>query len=330
MAFPENPLVSIIIITCNRPFLLRKCIERVLAQPYANKEVIVVDSSSNDESEAVVADFATVRSLRLRDQKNNMPQARNTGIDCSTGDIVAFIDDDSMVQEAWLESLVSVYRDDTVGAAGGRIISMPEPYSEQFKGEPVLTVSNDGRVKAKGAGMVSHAIVEVDHLTGCNMSYRRAALEQVGGFDPNYTLTNLREETDLCVRVKHAGWRIVFVPSMAVVHFSPRSLQPYFLEKPGVQFSNGRNGSYFAIKNFGLTSQTLKGQVLDAGKACGRAAFFAGLFSVGALAQIAGRVVGIGAGLYWRRQHGDISSSSPLSSNQFRQKNESEPEKALQ
>lgn len=311
MVSSKNPLVSIIIITCNRPFLLRECITRVLAQPYVNKEVIVVDSSSNDESEAVVAEFPAVRSLRLRHQKNNMPQARNEGIVVSSGDVVAFIDDDSMVQEEWLDSLVSVYQDETVGAAGGRIISMPQPYSEQFKGEPLLSVANDGRVKAKGAGLVSSAIIEVDHLTGCNMSYRRAALEQVGGFDPNYTLTNLREETDLCVRVKRAGWRIVFIPSMAVVHFSPRSLQPYFLEKPAVQFSNGRNGSYFAVKHFGLTPQTVKGQLLDAGKACGRAAFFAGLFSIGAAAQIAGRAVGIGAGLYWHASNARRSASSP-------------------
>ena len=45
-----NPIVSIIIPTRNRPSLLRHCLEHVLAQPYPHKELIVVDSSSNDES----------------------------------------------------------------------------------------------------------------------------------------------------------------------------------------------------------------------------------------------------------------------------------------
>ena len=165
---------------------------------------------------------------------------------------------------------------------------------------------------AKDAGLVSVEQVEVDHLVGCNMSFRRKALAQTGGFDPNYTLTNLREETDLCVRVKGAGWRIVFAHSMAVVHFSARSLQPYFLERPAIQYSNGRNCTYFAVKHFGLYPRTLAGQiVVDAGKSCGRAVYFAGLFSIGALAQIAGRLVGLAQGVRWLMSSRRRAISSP-------------------
>ncbi|GAC1624817.1 MAG: hypothetical protein NVS4B11_20340 [Ktedonobacteraceae bacterium] len=303
--------VSIIIITCNRPFLLRNCIQRVLAQPYTNKEIIIVDSSSDDRSEAVVAGYPALHLVRLRGQRNNMPQARNAGIAVSSGDIIAFIDDDSMVQERWLESLVHVYQDETVGAAGGRVIGMPEPYCDQVEGPPRLSVAPSGRVTAQDAGLVSTTSVGVDHLIGCNMSFRRHALEQVGGFDANYTLTNLREETDLCVRVKKAGWHIVFMPSITVVHFSARSLQPYFLEKPSIQFSNGRNCTYFAVKHFGLKPQTLAGQLLDAGKSCGRAAYFAGLFSVGAAAQVAGRFVGLSEGVRWLMSEERRAASSP-------------------
>lgn len=308
-----EPIVSIIIITCNRPFLLKNCIERVLAQPYSNKEIIVVDSSSDDESESVVAQYSQVRSVRLRGQHNNMPQARNCGIAVSSGEIVAFIDDDSMVQADWLGSLVSVYHDETVGAAGGRVIGMPEPYCDQVEGPPRLFVEPSGRVIAKDAGLVSVIQVEVDHLIGCNMSFRRKALEQVGGFDPNYTLTNLREETDLCVRVKKAGWRIVFMPSIAVLHFSARSLQPYFLERPSIQFSNGRNCTYFALKHFGLKPRTLYGQLVrDAGKSCGRAMYFAGLFLIGAIAQVAGRIVGLSEGVRWLVSKQRRVASSPI------------------
>ena len=72
--------VSIIIITYNRPFLLKHCLERVLAQSYAHKEIIVVDSSTNDESEQVVAQYPEVLSARIYGQHNNMPQARNAGM----------------------------------------------------------------------------------------------------------------------------------------------------------------------------------------------------------------------------------------------------------
>lgn len=298
-----QPLVSVIIITCNRPFLLRHCLEHVFAQPYEYKEVIVVDSSSDDTSGQVISCYADVIAVRLRGQRHNMPQARNAGIAVATGDLLAFIDDDAMVQPTWLVSLVETYTDETIGAAGGRVIAMPEPYADQQQGSPHLTVQPSGRVVARDTGLVSTEPCDVDHLIGCNMSFRRQALQQVGGFDANYTCTNLREETDMCVRVKQAGWRIRFVPSIAVLHFSARSLQPYFLERPSVQFSNGRNCSYFALKNFGLTPQTLTGQLLDAGKSCGRAAYFAGLFSLGAAAHIAGRVVGFSEGVKWLARH---------------------------
>ncbi len=304
-------VVSIIIITCNRPFLLKHCLDRVLAQSYSHKEIIVVDSSSNAQSELVLAYYPSVLSVRLQGQRHNMPQARNEGIAVSSGDIIAFIDDDSMVQVGWLEALVSVYSDGMVGAAGGRVIGIPEPYCDQVAGSPRLVVASSGRVIAKDAGLVSTDQVEVDHLIGCNMSFRYKALEQVGGFDPHYTLTNLREETDLCVRVKKAGWQIVFNPSIAVIHFSARSLQPYFLERPTVQFSNGRNCTYFAIKHFGLSPRTIVGQLFDAGKSCGRAAYFAGLFSIGAVAQLAGRVVGLVEGLHWLMRSQRRASSTP-------------------
>lgn len=268
-----------------------------------NFEIIVVDSSSNEESERVVTRYSGTKYIRVRGERNNMPQARNRGIASSTGEIIAFIDDDSMVQPGWLQALVDVYGDGTIGAAGGRVIAMPEPYCDEITGPPRLYITRLGGVIAKDAGLVSEQRVEVDHLIGCNMSFRRAALEEVGGFDPNFTLTNLREETDLCLRVKRAGWRLVFEPGIAVVHFSARSLQPYFLERPSIQFSNGRNGSYFAIKHFGLTPRSIGGQLLDAGKSCGRAAYFVGLFSIGAVAQLVGRAVGITTGIRWLKNH---------------------------
>src|SRR5260370_12585723 len=134
----QNPCVSIVIITRNRPFILGYCIEHVLSQPYPHKEIIVVDSSSNKDSERVVARYPEVISIRLRDQKNNMPQARNEGIAAASGDIVAFIDDDALVQPGWLESLLTAYRGEKVGAVGGRTIAIPSPFCHEGIGQPLF------------------------------------------------------------------------------------------------------------------------------------------------------------------------------------------------
>src|SRR5689334_302599 len=126
----ESLTVSIIVITRNRPTLLRYCLEHILAQLYPHKEIIVVDSSSDDESGRVVAQYPDVRSVRLRGQRNNMPQARNAGIAISSGEIIAFIDDDAMAEPGWLDTLVDSYQDETVGAVGGRVIEIPKPHSD--------------------------------------------------------------------------------------------------------------------------------------------------------------------------------------------------------
>lgn len=294
----EESTVSIIIITRNRPFLLRHCLQRVTALPYPRKEIVVVDSSTDDESKPILAQFPTVISIRLPKQHNNMPQARNEGIAVSTGDIIAFIDDDSMIRPEWLSALLEAYRDEQVGAAGGRVIRRPEPYSDQQSGNPQLSVQSSGVVVAKDIDLPSTKKIEVDHLIGCNMSFRRKALEQVGGFDANYTLTNLREETDLCIRVKKAGWRVIYDPSMAVVHVSARA-QAFFGDFPGIQYSNGRNSAYFVVKHYGLNLCTCIGQCADVGRSIQRAVFFLALFIFGVFAQLAGRVVGLAVGIGW-------------------------------
>jgi len=72
-----NPTASFIIATRKRPCLLQHCLEHLLAQPYSHKEIIVVDSSTNDQSEQVVAQYPEVINVLLRGQRNNMPQARS-------------------------------------------------------------------------------------------------------------------------------------------------------------------------------------------------------------------------------------------------------------
>src|SRR5437899_2631839 len=145
----KDLFVSIIIITRNRASLLRDCIERVLSQPYPHKEIIVVDSSSNDESERVVARYPEVLSVCLHGQCNNRPQARNTGMAISSGEIIACLDDDAMVEPGWLDALMNTYKGETVGAVGGRIIEMPKPHCDLITGSPIYSVRPSGKLIAK-------------------------------------------------------------------------------------------------------------------------------------------------------------------------------------
>ena len=85
------------------------------------------------------------------------------------------------------------------------------------------------------------------------MSFRREVLKEIGGFDLNYTGSNVLEETDLSVRVKKASYKILFNPAMKVIHTAaPREAifrETFTLRR---EFYIARNSTYFMLINFGI------------------------------------------------------------------------------
>ncbi|MCX5699837.1 MAG: glycosyltransferase [Candidatus Omnitrophica bacterium] len=244
--------VSIIIVTKNRPDMINRCLDRLYKQYAADVQIIVVDSSSNSLSkEAVFSKYPKTIYLCIPNGKNNRHLAKNLGIKNATGDIVAFLDDDSIVQDGWLEACVESYTSDDIGGTGGIIIDTNSP-QEAYGTDQIGTITFNG-TRIGNFNKDPQKIIEVEHLRGCNMSFRRAVLQQIGGFDLNYTGSNVLEETDLSVRVRKAGYKIIFNPKMAVIHTAaPREsiLRTTFNLRR--EFYIARNSTYFMLKNFGL------------------------------------------------------------------------------
>ena len=66
--------------------------------------------------------------------------------------------------------------------------------------------------------------IEVDHVMGCNMSFRRDVLALLGGFREDYPgISGVREDSDMCVRVRQRGYKIMFAPQAAMITWAPRS-----------------------------------------------------------------------------------------------------------
>ena len=141
--------------------------------------------------------------------------ARNTGIKASTAPLVAFLDDDAVATETWLELLAAPYADEDVAGVGGSI----EPRWEA--GRPGwFPAEFDWVVGCTHAGMppTTH---EVRNLIGCNMSYRRGVLDALGRFRLGYGC----DETELCIRLRQR-WpekKLLYVPEAKVSHFVPAS-----------------------------------------------------------------------------------------------------------
>jgi GT2 family glycosyltransferase len=131
-------------------------------------------------------------------------------------DIVAFLDDDAYAKPDWLERLLEPYAAEDVGAVGGRALNGRVGEAEEGLGEIGLLMP-DGRLTGFFAADPGRD-VDVDHMLGANMSVRRSAMRQVGGIRDFYPGTCLREETDIALRLRRAGWRIVYTPRAVALH----------------------------------------------------------------------------------------------------------------
>jgi len=299
-----NPnLISIVIITRNRANILDNCLRHVLAQDNGPFEVIVVDASDNDDTRHLMANYPQVRYVRLRDAANQMPRSRNEGLKIARGEVVAFIDDDSLVQPGWLQALAHHYADPKVGGVGGLVLA---------PGEEPRRDSVVGRMSSLGTpvgdfNVLTSGPVQVEHLRGCNMSFRREVLISLGGFDPSYDGSNFREDTDMSVRVRRAGYKLVYDPNAWVIHLYARK-DAYGRDDRAdrtYRFSVAKNTAYFRLKHFlslpTLMSLLIVGPIVVLYKAlCGR------LRLALAWADLRGRWEGVKTYLAtrWRSRHG--------------------------
>ena len=212
-----NLTVSVVIITYARPQFVRTCLEhlgRLNSEPH---EIIVVDASPDDRTKQLITEhFPHVRLLRNDLGPGTMPESRQIGFGTATGDIVAFIDDDAYVDPDWLDELRKPYADPRVVGVGGRASNGVEGEETKGLGE-IGRLLPDGRLTGN-FGANPGRLIEVDHLLGANMSFRRSALAALGGIRGNYPGTCLCEESDISLRLKREGGTLVFQPAALVRH----------------------------------------------------------------------------------------------------------------
>jgi len=207
---------SVVIVTYNRPDHVQTCLEHLSHQTLSPQEIIVVDASPELRTAEVVDQFPGITYLRNDLGMGHMATSRSIGIARATGDVVAFIDDDAYAEPGWLAALVERYRDARVGAVGGSARN-GQPGEESEGVDQIGRLLPDGRLTGYFAADPGHD-VEVDHLLGANMSFRREVVEEIGGIHDHYPGTCLREDADTALRVRRSGYRVVFTPDAVVLH----------------------------------------------------------------------------------------------------------------
>ena len=295
--------LTVIIPTYNRADCVGENLARLHAENDPPEQIIVVDASLDHDTERVVARFAEVIYLRNDGGRGNLPHSRNTGLRHATGEIIAFLDDDAFVHPGWAANLRASYTDPAVGGIAGRALN-DQPGEEKHGVDQIGRFLPDGRTTGHFAADPGR-IVPVDHMIGCNMSFRASVLAQLGGFrdDMRPGPFSLCEDTEICTRARRLGHRFYFNPAVCADHIGARQTGGRRFS-PKYSFYHVKNNLVMLIRNYGVGA--LAGRhALAIARQSGRE--FVRKVG-GALAHLfgsaAGLIVGFAAGVYWLSRTG--------------------------
>jgi hypothetical protein len=209
----------VIVVCWNAADVLGRCLDHLFAQSYAEREIIVVDDGSDDDTAQVAerarerGELTLVRSTRNR----GCPAARNLGMSRASGEIVAFVDADGFAAPDWLCEVVLAFGDDPkVGGVASTVF---------YDDNPLVINGAGGTTNRQGwaadlsmSESYEHASLADEALypMGCGMAVRREALECVGPFDDR--MINYYDDVDYGTRLWRAGFSVAVAADAWIDH----------------------------------------------------------------------------------------------------------------
>ena len=226
-ARPAPGLITVVICTRDRAALLREALQSIEAIDYPLMEVVVVDNApaTAETYDLITAEFPDFR--YVREDAAGLSHARNAGLRAATAPIVAFTDDDVIVDPQWLWAIAAGFaRADDVGCVSGVVPSGElrngvQAYFDARVSWSKLTAGRVFRLSDPPADLPMFPFCVGEFGTGANFAVRRDHLLALGGFDTALgagTLTRGGEDIDLFVRMLYDGQSIVVDPAAIVWH----------------------------------------------------------------------------------------------------------------
>jgi GT2 family glycosyltransferase len=231
-ALHHEPVISVVVATRDRPEQLRRCLRSLLRSEYPEFEIIVVDNAPADSAtEALVRGVFGGQVRYVREPVAGLARAHNVGLVRARGQVVAFTDDDTLVDPGWLSALADTFAHDTrIGCVTGLIV----PAELET---PAQTVLERQGGFAKGYVPRTWSLFDPpeDPLfpftagrfgSGANMAFRADVLRSLGGFDiATGAGTPGRGGDDLLAffEVVTAGHTLAYQPSAIIWHHHRRT-----------------------------------------------------------------------------------------------------------
>lgn len=236
--------ISVVVLTRDRPAEFASLLRALSLQRLRQFDVVVVGAESNVEAHGAPADLAAGVTY-AQCVERSISLSRNIGIALAKAEIIAFIDDDAAPEPDWLERLLPAFDDPKVGAVGGFVrgrngvdFQWRGALVDRYGGHRALT-REERRAPEKTAEAGEFFISTV----GVNCAVRRAAIEEIGGFDENFHY--FLDESDVCIRLSKRGWRIVFAPDAEVHHAYAASAERQRNRAPRDLFQIAASQAYF-------------------------------------------------------------------------------------
>ncbi|RFA29345.1 glycosyl transferase [Alkalilimnicola ehrlichii] len=233
----SRPDLSIVVVSYNTQAMTDDCLRSVYEQAGdLALQVIVVDNDSRDGSvEMIKSRYPQVELIENNDNKG-FAAANNQGFALCKADQVLLLNSDTLVLgDVLKESVAYLNQHEDVGAMGCRVLNSDRTLQRTCSGYPTLgrllsmTLGLDrlpGRLAVDTYQLRSWARDserEVDVISGCYLLVRKSIIDQVGGLDEQFFFFG--EETDWCLRMRKAGWRLMFAPVGEIVHYGGGSVK---------------------------------------------------------------------------------------------------------
>lgn len=240
-AVEQPAFISVLVPTCGRTPLLESTLDSLAALDYPDYEIVVVDNAPQvTETARIVARHAAddPRFRYAAEPRPGVAHARNRGLAEARGAIVAYADDDVILDRGWLRSLVDGFTDDVAAVTGqvlARELDTPsqiwlEQYGGYGKGCQRRRFDRAGftTLEAGAARRVDlpprslHPYLPGSYGSGANMAFRKDALLRLGGFDPRL---RSGEDIDVLLRAVLAGHVLAYEPGAIVWHTHRREVR---------------------------------------------------------------------------------------------------------
>lgn len=197
--------LAVVLISKDQVWNIARLIESVLQEAacMSSTEIVLVDSASTDETVDLASHYPIDILCLWPDQQLTPAAGRYTGCQHTTGELLLFLDGDMELCPGWLErALLLIQNTSDVAVVTGEVVDLPKSAGPDDKPLAAKTSID--------------AATEIPYCAGAAM-YRRSVLEEVSSFNP-YLYSD--EEPDLCIRIRHAGYRVIQLRYPIAYHYS--------------------------------------------------------------------------------------------------------------